>query len=107
MKIIDTKGDILTGDNHPQLKIGDKLYLVDDRLSTFKKIQNIRENSSEDDDVDEEIVKLALGKDAANELLKKNDITFQGFANLTFFILSAITGQDYEELKKEARERKN
>lgn len=105
MKIIDTKGDILTGDNHPQLKIGDKLYLVDDRLSTFKKIQNIRENGG--DDVDEEIIKLALGKDAANELLKKNDITFQGFANLTFFILSAITGQDYDELKKEMRERKN
>lgn len=105
MKIIDTKGDILTGDNHPQLKIGDRLYLVDDRMSTFKKIQNIQTDGS--DNADEEIIKLALGKDAANELLKKNDITVQGFANLTFFILSAITGQDYEELKKEARERKN
>ena len=105
MKIIDTKGDILTGDNHPELKIGDKLYLVDDRLSTYNKIREVQENGS--GDVDFEIVKLALGKDAANELLKKKDITVQGYANLTFYILSAITGQDYDELKKAMRERKN
>ncbi|MEI3507822.1 MAG: hypothetical protein V8R01_01615 [Bacilli bacterium] len=40
MRIIDTgvTKEILSGDNHPQLKIGDKLYTVDDRQSTFDKI---------------------------------------------------------------------
>ena len=33
MRIIDTgiTKEILSGDNHPQLKIGDKLYTVDNR----------------------------------------------------------------------------
>ena len=105
MKIIDTQGNILTGDNHPQLKIGDKLYLVDDRRSTFKKIQAVQESGIED--ADEEIIRLALGKEKADELLNNDDLTFQDFNNLTFYIMAAITGEDYEELKKAARERKN
>ena len=43
MRIIDTGDAILSGDNHPQLKIGDKLYLVDDRKSTWDKIQQAQE----------------------------------------------------------------
>ena len=46
MRIIDTgiTKEILSGDNHPQLKIGDKLYTVDDRQSTWDKIQNVQAN---------------------------------------------------------------
>ena len=44
MRIIDTgiTKEILSGDNHPQLKIGDKLYTVDNRQSTWDKIQNVQ-----------------------------------------------------------------
>lgn len=106
MKIIDTKGAILSGDNHPSLKIGDKLYTVDDRRSTWKKIEAIQ-NDDSNDKKDEEIIELALGKKPAEEILNNKDLSVVGFSNLTFFIMSAITGEDYDELKKAARERKN
>ena len=46
MRIIDTgiTKEILSGDNHPQLKIGDKLYTVDDRQKTWEKIQETQED---------------------------------------------------------------
>ncbi len=105
-KIIDTEGKIISGDGRPQLKIGDKLYTVDDRRSTWKKIQKIQEDSSVAEP-DEEIIRLALGEKAANELLNDDSLTFSGFNELTFYIMAAITGEDYEDLKREAKERKN
>lgn len=106
MKIIDTKGAILSGDNHPSLKIGDKLYTVDDRRSTWKKIEAVQNDDSVIEK-DEEIIILALGKENADEILNNKDLSVLDFTNLTFFIMSAITGEDYDELKKAARERKN
>lgn len=105
MRIIDTGDAILSGDNHPQLKIGDKLYLVDDRKSTWDKIQQVQEKGG--DNVDTEILALALGKEAVAELVNNSDISVLGYTNLSFYVMAAITGEDYEDLKKEAKERKN
>ncbi|MCI7650469.1 MAG: hypothetical protein SO436_04685 [Oscillospiraceae bacterium] len=105
MRIIDTGDAILSGDNHPQLKIGDKLYLVDDRKSTWDKIQQVQERGG--DNVDAEILALALGKEAVAELVNNSDISVSGYTNLSFYVMAAITGEDYEDLKKAAKERKN
>lgn len=106
MKIIDTKGTILTGDNHPSLKIGDKLYTVDDRKSTWDKIQAVQTDPNTKD-ADIAALELALGKKALKEIMETDGgITLEGFQNLTFHVMAAITGQDYETLKKEAT-RKN
>lgn len=105
MRIIDTGDAILSGDNHPQLKIGDKLYLVDDRKSTWDKIQQVQEKGG--DNVDAEILTLALGKEAVAELVNNSDISVSGYTNLSFYVMAAITGEDYEDLKKAAKERKN
>ena len=105
MRIIDTGDAILSGDNHPQLKIGDKLYLVDDRKSTWDKIQQVRERGG--DNVDAEILALALGKEAVAEPVNNSDISVSGYTNLSFYVMAAITGEDYEDLKKAAKERKN
>lgn len=106
MRIIDTGNTILSGDNHPQLKIGDKLYLVDDRKSTWDKIQAVQ-NDETVEDRDTRILELALGKEAVKEICETGEITLSGFMNLTFHVMAAITGEDYEELKKAAKERKN
>lgn len=107
MKIIDTAGSILTGDNHPSLKIGDKLYVVDDRKSTWDKIQAVQSDPNTKD-ADIAALELALGKDAVKEILEADGgITLEGFQNLTFHVMAAITGQDYDTLKKEATARKN
>lgn len=105
MRIIDTGDAILSGDNHPQLKIGDKLYLVDDRKSTWDKIQQVQEKGG--DNVDTEILVLALGKEAVTELVNNSDISVSGYTNLSYYVMAAITGEDYEDLKKAAKERKN
>ena len=106
MRIIDTGDTILSGDNHPQLKIGDKLYLVDDRKSTFEKIQKIQNDESIENS-EMKALELALGKAAVKELVEKNDISVSGFQNLTFHVIAAITGEDFEELRKATKERKN
>ena len=107
MKIIDTAGAILTGDNHPSLKIGDKIYVVDDRKSTWDKIQAVQ-SDPKTEDTDIAALELALGKDAVKEIMEADGgITLEGFQNLTFYVMAAITGQDYETLKKEATAGKN
>ena len=105
MRIIDTGDAILSGDNHPQLKIGDKLYLVDDRKSTWDKIQQAQEKGGDNSDM--EILTLALGKEAVDELVNNSNISVSGYTNLSFYVMAAITGEDYEDLKKAAKERKN
>lgn len=105
MRIIDTGDAILSGDNHPQLKIGDKLYLVDDRKSTWDKIQQVQKKGG--DNIDAETLALALGKEAVAELVNNSDISVSGYTNLSFYVMAAITGEDYEDLKKAAKERKN
>ncbi len=105
MRIIDTENKILSGDNHPQLKIGDKLYTVDDRKSTWDKIQALQDDESVSDK-DIAIFDLALGKKATEEILSL-DLSVEGYTNLTFFVMAAITGEDFDELKKASRERKN
>ena len=107
MRIIDTGDEIkcLSGDNHPQIKIGDKLYLVDDRKSTYDKITELSQDET-NEKKDEKILELALGKEACKEILT-DDITFKGFQNLSWYVMAAITGEDVETLKKAAAERKN
>ena len=110
MRIIDTEDKILVGDNHPQLKIGDKLYLVDDRKSTWDKIQKVQTDEKLDDNAKQlKILELALGKENTAELLGKEDLTVAGYTALSFFVMSAITGEDYDELRRKAEEaeRKN
>ena len=58
------------------------------------------------DNVDAEILALALGKEAVAELVN-SDISVSGYTNLSFYVMAAITGEDYEDLKKAAKERKN
>ena len=71
MRIIDTgiTKEILSGDNHPQLKIGDKCYTVDDRQITFEKIQEVQQDIKiKENERTNKIFELALGKEATKEI---------------------------------------
>ena len=111
MRIIDTgiTKEILTGDNHPQLKIGDKLYTVDNRQSTWDKIQEITNNQELDNNEENnKIFELALGTEEAKEI-KDMDLPVENYTYLTFCVMGAISGEDPKELQKMAKEnaRKN
>lgn len=104
MRIIDTK--ILSGDNHPQLKVLDKLYTVDDRKKTFDKIQEAQNDRTlSSSERDEKVFELALGKKEAKEILSL-DLSVKDYIYLTFCIMGAITGDDPDELMKQTNEKK-
>ena len=101
MRIIDTK--ILTGDNHPQLKVKDKLYTVDDRKSTFDKIQEAQfDKTLTQAQKDEKVFELALGKKEAKEILDL-DLSVQEYIYFTYCIMGAITGEDPDKLMNDSK----
>ena len=101
MRIIDTK--ILTGDNHPQLKVLDKLYTVDDRKSTFDKIQAVQnEKGITESERDKKVFELALGKKEAKEILDL-DLTVKDYIYFTYCIMGAITGEDPDKLMNDSK----
>lgn len=104
MRIIDTK--ILTGDNHPQLKVLDKLYVVDDRKSTFDKIQEVQvDKTLSEKERDLKVFELALGKKEAKEILAL-DLTVKDYIYFTYCIMGAITGEDPDKLMEETNPKK-
>lgn len=102
-RIIDTK--IKTDKERPQLKIGDKIYEVDNRKKTFDKIEKLRKDKTiSETDMTDKIIEMTLGKKQANEILEL-DITLDEYVYLTFCIMAAITGEDPDELQKAAKEK--
>jgi len=105
MRIIDTgiTKEILSGENFPQLKIADKLYTVDNRQKTFDKITKVQKNTELDDNErTNKIYELALGKDAAKEILEMN-LPVESSVYLSYCIMGAIVGEDPKKLQDEAR----
>lgn len=101
MRIIDTK--ILTGDNHPQLKVKDKLYTVDDRKSTFDKIQAAQMDPKlTQTEKDAKVFELALGKKEAKEIMDL-DLTVQEYIYFTYCVMGAITGEDPDKLMNDSK----
>lgn len=107
MRIIDAEGKVLTGDGFPQLKIGDKLYLVDDRKKTFDKINEVQSDVTiSQNEKERKMFELALGEENAKELLENDNLKVTEYTNLTYLIMAAITGSTFEEIK-ERSESKN
>ncbi|MDE6284685.1 MAG: hypothetical protein K2M17_02975 [Bacilli bacterium] len=98
-KIIETgiTKEILTGDNFPQLQIGDKLYVVDNRQKTFDKIQKLQDKEDAN-----EIFKLALGEKEAKEIDDMN-LSVENYSYLIFCVMGAITGEDPKTLQERAK----
>ncbi len=102
MRIIDTGDKILTGDNHPQLKIGETCYIVDDRKSVLDKITEVQSSTElSQSEKEKKIFELAFGIEKAKEILDK-DLTVEGYINLTYYTMAAITGKTYEEIKEQS-----
>lgn len=103
MRIIDTTGKMLNGDNHPSILVNGKNYIVDDRKSTYDKIQAVQNNKElSQNEVDLKVFELALGKKEAKEIMDL-DLSVQDYIYFTFCIMAAITGEDPDELMKEAK----
>ena len=102
-KIYSTEGKILTGDNFPQIQIENELYVVDNRKSTYDKIQKVITEQQTDPkagkNYDIEIFNLALGKEQTKKI-EKMDLSVKSFSELTIYIMAAIQEEEYETIKE-------
>lgn len=103
MRIIDTTGKMLVGDNHPSILINGKAYIVDDRKSTFDKIQKVQnERELTESERDLKVFELALGKKEAKEIMDL-DLSVQDYIYFTYCVMGAITGEDPDKLMEESK----
>lgn len=88
-------------EDKPELRIGDKVYKIDDRYSTFERIN--RELQSKDSGSEFEIiVGGALGGTALEEITAL-DLPFSAMQKTVTLIMAAIQGIDEEEAERRFR----
>lgn len=105
MRIIDTgiTKEMLTGDNCPQLKVADKLYTVDNRQSTWDKIQKVQSDESlSEKEKTTKIYELALGKEATKEI-EALDLSVESNVYFSYCVMGAITGEEPKRLQELAK----
>lgn len=88
-RIYTLDGKLLTGS--PEVRIKDKLYIVDDRTSTVKKMMQLNTND------EQAILELAYGKKAYAEI-EALDLPFQAYLEVVKLTVAAMTGEDPEEI---------
>ena len=80
----------------PEIRIGDKVYPIDDRKKNVKKLLKELNKIDKDDesviDSDEMIIKYAFGKNA-KEILEMN-MSFKAQQKLSEDVLAIMTGED-------------
>ncbi len=99
-KMYTLDGKLLT--ELPELRIGDKLYPVDNRTCTVKKMMQLTTKKAGEEDEDylgsmEEALTLALGQKAVAEI-KPDELPFPAYQKLFELVLAAATGDDPEKI---------
>lgn len=101
MYTLDSK--LLTG--RPEIRIGEKVYAVDDRKKTVQKMIAIFEDvKSEKDEFAklDEISKLAFGEKYKE--IEKMDLSFAAYRELCQLVLQAATGEEEKDSPETFRE---
>lgn len=84
----------------PEIRIGEKIYRVDDRKKTVVKMMEMtRKMSSEEQSFElmDKTVEMGLGKTNAKEIADMN-LSFAAYTKLVQLITSAMIGEDPEKL---------
>ena len=88
----------------PEIRVGDRIYAVDNRLSTFMRISAlIKEGKSADYEI---ILSEALGENALAELLEM-DLPYPVMQELIVLATAAIQGIEPDEVRPRFRAGKN
>lgn len=78
----------------PEIRIGEKIYPVDDRVKTVKKIMKMyKEHENMDVDDIDKIFDLAFGVKNAKEI-NAMDLSFAAYQELATLVMSAMTGEE-------------
>lgn len=83
----------------PEIRIGEKVYPVDDRKNTVKKVLKLFEDKNGDDmDKADEALKIAFGENYKE--IEKLDLSFKAYQELSEMVIAAMTGEDPEDFEK-------
>ncbi|MGX8702074.1 hypothetical protein [Caproiciproducens sp.] len=89
----------------PEIRIGDKVYPIDDRQKTVKKLMNMTADNKLDSDNMDEVMKLAFGEKSSKEIDGMN-LPFPAYRQLFELVTAAMTGEDPEEVAARFQESK-
>lgn len=86
----------------PEIRIGEKIYPIDDRQKTVKKVLKLFDGkgsgNSDNMDKTEEVLKTAFGKNYKE--IEELDLSFSAYQKLAETVIAAMTGEDPEDFKK-------
>lgn len=89
----------------PEIRIGDKIYPIDDRQKTVKKVMKLcEENDTESIDIIENVFKLVFSKEHAKEI-ENMDISFKAYQELFMLVIAACTGEDPKSIEERFQEK--
>jgi len=101
-KIYTTDGKVIT--EAPQIQIGDRLFAVDTRKSTYDKMQKEIEKTKGDRAEEDIILEFAFGK-AAFKQIQEMDLPLNGFLNLITYVYAAMFDISFEEVQERFQKR--
>lgn len=83
----------------PEIRIGEKIYAVDNRQKTVKKIQEAAKDIRKDDPYAgiDKVLELSLGAKAANEIDEMN-MPYPAYQKMFELVMAAVTGEDPETI---------
>ena len=88
--------------NTPEIRIGEKIYPIDDRTKTVMKATKLDTANVENVS---KILELALGQKAAKEVEERN-LPFAAYQQLLEIIIAAMTGEEPEAVSARFQEAK-
>lgn len=89
----------------PEIRIGEKVYPIDDRKNTVKKVLKLFEDKSGDDiDKSDEALKIAFGEKYKE--IEALDLSFKAYQELIETVIAAMTGEEPEDFEKRKEEEK-
>lgn len=83
----------------PEVRIGEKIYPIDDRKKTVKKIIKMCDENANKNDIDviDEVFKLAFSAKDFKEI-EGLDMSFNAYKELFELVLAAVTGEDPDKM---------
>ena len=89
----------------PEIRIGDKIYPVDDRQKTVEKVIKLTKQETDDElGLIRQVLELALGKKAAEEIDNAN-YPFAAQQEIMETVISAMTGEAPAKVEERFRKR--
>lgn len=93
----------------PEIRIKDKLYPVDNRQKTVRKLMQINTDQMDGSQVSEQMdqtLKLALGEKAFAEI-DKMDLPFPAYQKLFELVMAAMTGEEEQAMEQRFQQAKH